>query len=252
LIRKLFFFLFFSNFLLTKIIIGISLTLYASLITIASMFDERVHNYPDGFEKKPWCPQTKLINICGDLAGISYTPEKFCTQEHASLLDSLNGDSALYPVTACYRINQALVAQMEILGTHPQKPSQEEAERKVQSTHDINKQAEIIKKFKEKEDIYNEREGTMTRWRQVIYENCYTKPGDELNEHFSQVASADELTDDDVLSKARIFIKVLQKITGIEPAKKGFVTIDLGMGAAHNCPQTPHYREADVRTTWDF
>jgi hypothetical protein len=211
------------------------------------MFDERVHNYPDGFEKKPWCPQTKLINICGDLAGVSYTPEGFCTQEHSSLLDFLNGNGALYPKTACYRINLALADQLKTIGTNPQKPSQAEAERKVQSTHDINEQAEIIKKFKDKEDVYNRREEIIVRWRSVIYETCYTKPGDEANDHFEQVESADKLTDEDVVSKVRLFIKTLNKITGY----KGDRYIDLGLGAAHNCPQTPHYREARDRTSWD-
>jgi hypothetical protein len=204
------------------------------------MFDERMHNYPEGYEKKPWCPNTKLIQICASLANVKLTPETLCTEE---LYDARFSGGAIHwlesgsflPKVSCINIECKLVQQIEIVDENAETPSDEEATRKINEAKDMHAKQEIFESYKQAMDKHERQKAIVDRWRKVIFETSVCTASDEKNEHFRRFNSADELSEDEIFDKVIRFARALHEITGYEP------NIIKGNGGAENCPQSPEH-----------
>lgn len=205
------------------------------------MSREAMHNYPEGYEKKPWCPSTKLVQICASLAGMELTPEAFCTEElfnanySENIFDWLERGDFL-PKVSCMEVNRELIRQMEIVDEDVEAPSNEEATRKINEAKDMPAKQEIFESYKKAMDKYERRKVIVDRWRKVVFETSVSTTSDEKNEHFRQFKSADELSEDEIFDNVVHFTSALNKITGYVP------NLILGGGGAINCPQSPEHR----------
>lgn len=83
---------------------------------------------------------------------------------------------------------------------------------------------------------YQDREETIKRWKETMFEVSYSHKGDEPNHHFRQFETANDVPFEEVVEKVKDFIEALKKITGYEP-----MTI-IGDGGARFCPQSPVMR----------
>jgi hypothetical protein len=204
------------------------------------MLGEAMHNYPEGYEEKPWCPNTKLVEICASLAGVKLTPQTFCTEElsNAHFSDGAihwlkSGD--FFPRVSCVKINRELIRQMEVVDEKVEAPSEEDTTRKISEAKDMSTKSEVFELYKQATDKYEKRKAIVDRWRKVVFETSVSTASDEKNEHFRQFNSADELSEDEIFDKVVQFTLALNKITGYEP------DIVLGGGGAINCPKSPEH-----------
>ena len=205
------------------------------------MFSEKYHNYPEGYEKTPWCPSTQLVQICASLAGVELTPETFCTE---TLEDARYSDGAIpwlkegkfYPKPSCVKVNRMLLQQIDLAKTEINLPSDNEITLKIEYATDLKAKLKTLESYKKVKDMHDARESTINRWRNVIFETCCTTTSDEKNVHFRQFESADELTEEEITDKVTKFTEALNKITKYNPDPW---FLDLGLGAAKNCPQSP-------------
>jgi hypothetical protein len=204
------------------------------------MLGERMHNYPEGYKEKPWCPNTKLVQIGASLAGIEIAPEDFCTEELSNAHFSEGAihwlkSGSFFPRVSCVKVEGELIRQMEIVDEEVEAPSNEEATRKINEAKDMPAKQEIFESYKKAMDEYEKRKAIIDRWRKVIFEVSVSTPADEKNEHFRQFKSADELPEDEIITKVEQFTSALNKITGYEP------NVIKGSGGAENCPQSPEH-----------
>ena len=203
------------------------------------MLSESMHNYPEGYEEKPWCPNTKLVQICASLAGVELTPETFCTEtiENAQFSEGVINwleRADFYPATSCVKVNQKLNRQLEVIRKIVKAPSDKDTTKKIAEAKDLPTRLEIFKSYEKAMEEYEKRQSIVDRWRKVIFETCCSTTKDEKNEHFRQFKSADELSENEILDKVRQFTSALNKITKYEPK-----FIDLSCGEAKNCNQSP-------------
>jgi len=203
------------------------------------MLDERRHNYPKGFQEKPWCPNTELVQICASLAGIELTSEKFCTEtiENARSSEGIAHwlESAdFYPAASCVDVNRRLVRQLEVVNEKADAPSNEDTLQKIDGTKDLSVKLEAFEAYKKAQEKYEKRQTIVDRWRRVIFETSVSTTEDKENKHFRRFESESQLSETEVVDKVIQFLSALNKITGVEPH-----TIDLSCGKAKNCPQTP-------------
>lgn len=174
-------------------------------------------NYPEGYKKTPHCPLTKTINICAELAGIEFNPEKFCGNDMYNVNRSggffphlISADYS--PRTTCRKVHEQLINQMSIVSKDMTK-TKENKTRKEQL-----------------------RITTIDRWREVVFNYCCLKDEDQPNHHIGACKSSKDLSEKEIIENVGHFIASLKEITGYEP---GIAT----MKALH-CPQSPihhHY-----------
>jgi hypothetical protein len=203
------------------------------------MLDERMHNYPEGYEEKPWCPNTKLVQICASLAGVELTPETFCTETigNASYSDGILGwleRADFYPATSCVKVNQKLIRQLEAVKKIVGAPSDKDTTKKITEAKYLPTRLEIFRSYKKAVEEYEKRQTIINRWRNVVFETCCSTTKYEKNEHFRQFKSARELPEGEIIDKVKQFTSALNKITEYEPR-----FINLSCGEARNCHQSP-------------
>ncbi len=204
------------------------------------MFPEKDHNYPEGYEKTPWCPNSKLVEICNSLAGLKPTPEYFCTNEiengvwSGDMLNHLEiGD--FVPNTSCHRSNLELVSQLKIVkGDVPHLPGDNEIKLKIEKANSKEEMSEIFKSYLSIKSKYDEKNTIIERWRKVIFEITCSTVGDEKNDHFRQFSSSDELSEKEIIEKVEQFTESLDEIVGYKEGTYGYYR-----GGAMNCPQSP-------------
>lgn len=201
-----------------------------------------MHNYPEGYEKKPWCPNTKLVQICASLAGVELTPQTFCTETindaHYSggtihWLESAN----FHPAASCAKVNQELIQQLKLAEKVVEAPSYTDTSQKIIDAKDLSAQLKIFRSYEKVMDEYEKRKTIIDRWRKVVFETSVSTTADEKNEHFRRFKSADELLEDEVVGKVKQFMESLEKIIGFEKE-----TIGWWRGEVKNCPQAPKSR----------
>jgi hypothetical protein len=182
------------------------------------MLDERMHNYPEGYEEKPWCPNTKLVQICASLAGVELTPETFCTEELANARYSdgafqwlEHGD--FYPRASCAKVNRELIQQLKIVKEIVELPSDKEITLKIEDARDLPNKLKILRSYDEVKGAYDQRKAIINRWRNVVFETCCSTVEDENNKHFRQFKSVDELDEKEVIQKVNQFTSALIEIT---------------------------------------
>lgn len=209
------------------------------------MLSESMHNYPDGYKEKPWCPSTKLVQICASLAGVELTPETFCTEELSNARYSEGtihwfetGD--FYPKASCVKVNQILVQQIDIIGKKIELPGEENIAEEIRSANSTADMLVVTTHYTQLKEDFGKRETILNRWRDIIFQTCCSTTSDEKNEYFRQFKTASELPEEEIIDRVKQFTSALNKITEYIPR-----AINLGCGAAKNCPQSPrvyHYR----------
>lgn len=195
-------------------------------------------NFPEGDKNKPWCPSTKLIQLGALLAEVNLDPDSFCGEK---MTDAHYSEGAIhylesasfFPRVSCLNVHIKLISQMELVEQDIEEPSTLEIGTALGVATTPHEKAEISKEYAEKMEMYNKREQTIKRWRDVVFETSVTHTGDEPNVHFRQFESANDIPFDEIVGKVKSFIGALEKITGYKP-----MTINLH-GGAKNCPQSP-------------
>ena len=206
------------------------------------MFPELMHNYPEGYKEKPWCPSTKLVQICASLAGVELTPETFCTEtiENAVYSEGILNwleKADFYPAASCVEVNQELDRQLRIVEKIAEAPSDSDTTQKIAEAKDMPAKLEIFRSYEKAMDGCERRKTIIDRWRRVVFETCCSTTKDERNEHFRRFKSAGELSEEEIIDRVRQFTSTLNKITEYKPR-----VIDLGCGKARNCRQSPSVR----------
>ncbi|MGA3291779.1 MAG: hypothetical protein ABSC49_01375 [Candidatus Microgenomates bacterium] len=208
------------------------------------MFDERRHNYPDDYEKGPYCPHTKLIQICASLTGVELTPENFCTEKMSNTRYS-DGfihylESAdFHPAASCAQLNHKLDQQIELAEKKISLTPDNIIKSKLDKINDISSIKKTADKYATEKELYLKKQEILTRWKTVIFKTSVSTTQDEKNVHFRQFKSEEELPDEEVLNKVKKFKAALEKITGFDKEQFGWY-----WGEVKNCPQAPthhHY-----------
>jgi hypothetical protein len=204
------------------------------------MLDERVHNYPEGYEEKPWCPSTKLVQICASLAGVELTPETFCTEtiknaHYSGRAIQWLESADFHPAASCAKINHKLLDQLKLVKEEISLTPDNIINRELDQMKSFDAKKTVVDKYKPEREHYSKRQETFARWRNVIFETCCSTPDDEKNVHFRQIKSADELSEAEIIEKVEQFTQSLGEIVGYEEGTIGFYT-----GGVVNCPQSPH------------
>ena len=175
------------------------------------------HNYPKGFEKKPWCPHTEVVNICALLTGEELTPQTFCYEQ---MRNPIYSDGAIhtlehatfYPEASCAKINNKLHEQLDLVINCPSNLVNETAADKTIQDN-ITKRKEII-----------------NRWREKIFKTYYSTPDGEKNGHPRQLEYTSQLTEEKIIDRVKQLAKSLRQIVGPHNNE------------AEHCPQSPHFR----------
>ncbi len=184
-------------------------------------------NYPGGYKEKPWCPHTKLIEICTDLAGYETNPEKYC------------GESVFgFPVTSCIEVNKILKLQLNRVNEKDdtKQPDEEAITKYLSGKASLEEKSQTLEKYKEQLEKYNSRKNILRRWRQVVFDTCCATTSDEKNAHFRQMQKPEDLKEEEVVLKVKQFISSLEAVTG--GYEEGVIR---GDGGADNCNQSPRY-----------
>lgn len=206
------------------------------------MFGEGIHNYPEGYEEKPWCPYTQLVQIGVSLAGLEVTPDTFCYQrlENARYSGGAihyfeGGD--FYPEASCSKATKKLIEQLRIVSIKVEMPSEQATINKMDKTVYLSSKIEVADDYKEKKKVYDQRKMIIDRWRKVVFETSYSTTADEKNVHFRQLESSDDLTEEEIINNVKQFTEALQKIVGFKQN-----TIGWHIGEVKNCDQAPQTR----------
>jgi hypothetical protein len=201
------------------------------------MLGEAMHNYPEGYQEGPYCPQTKLIQIGALLAGIELTPETFCTEkmENPSYGGPYHGLESVNfrPAASCTKVNQELFQQLETVKDIVKLPPEKEVLSKINDAKDLKAKWKIFESYDDTRIRYEQRKAIIDRWRKVVFETSVGTTEDEKNVHFRQFKSADELSEDEIIHKVEQFKAALLKIVGHEE-NTGWLS-----GVVGNCSQAP-------------
>jgi hypothetical protein len=208
---------------------------------MAFLEGDELHNYPEGYEKKPWCPHTKLINICASLAGSNIDPESFCYEKIKNPIYSggainwiIGGN--LFPETSCVNVNWALVKQIKIAEMEIVLPAEFDVDTRISGAESFKERVEIVNTYTKTRAVYDERQSILKRWRKVIFETCCSTPSDEKNLYFRQIKSQDELSEEEIIGRVKHFTAALNKITGYNERL-------VRDKSAENCKQSPHFSQ---------
>ncbi len=199
-------------------------------------------NYPEGHDGKPWCPQTKLIQIGADLVGKKLDPGTFCAEK---MTDVHYSEGAIHylehatfsPKVSCLEVHIKLIHQMEIVKANIAEPDAEVAAAKIKFAKSVEEKVNIVEGMANNMKAYQERTDILKRWKNVIYETSVTHKGDEKNHHFRQFDSPNDIPLEEVIRKVEEYTAAFKKITGYEPFVFG------GLGGAKNCNQSPRMHE---------
>lgn len=189
--------------------------------------DQEPHNnYPEGYEKKPWCPHTELVQTCASLTGVELTPNTFCTEEleNARYSDGtpnylVSGD--FHPKASCARINLELCKQLKLAVQEVQLTPDNIVVEEFSEAETIDAKEAVSDKYFSERERYFKRQEIIDRWRGIIYEK---------DPHFRQLKSPDDLSEEEIINKVGQLEEDLQKI------------VCYHNNEAENCPQSPHFR----------
>jgi hypothetical protein len=206
------------------------------------MFDERAHNYPQGYKEGPHCPNSTLVEICNSLAGNDRTPDNFCTETMENPvfsrgIISLLKSADFYPVASCAISNKMLDRQLEFVKHDFILPTEEEIIAKSNGAKTVDEKAKVFKTFDIAKENFNSKKTIIERWRNVIFNTCCATTTDEENPHFRRFDSVSELTEDEIIDRVKSFADALQKIIGYKKESLGWWGNE-----ADNCPRSPSGR----------
>jgi len=206
------------------------------------MLSERVQNYPEGYDKKPWCPYSKLVQISALLTGVELDPETFCYEEveipelSFGVLHLLRGARST-PKASCSILNKELAEQLKLVAEDVPPVDEDKINKEIDAATSYKAKKAVIAKHDPEREKYLKKQEILGRWRNVIFETCVSTPEGETNVHFRQIKSSEDLAEEEILSKVKDFKKALGKIVGFPEC-----SLEYMVGKVENCPQAPKHR----------